>query len=154
MRGDGDGWARCALGHRHWGRNGAAGLLVRWTGPDGVRRVLLQRRAAWSHEGGTWGVPGGARDSDETPEQAALREADEEVGLDPAGLTVLAELADDHGGWCYTTVVALAAAERPATRARRETASVRWVPEEAVAALPLHPGFAGTWPRLRAVGDG
>ena len=39
-RGDGDGWARCARGHRHWGVFGAAGLLL-WH--DGA--VLLQHRA-------------------------------------------------------------------------------------------------------------
>ena len=69
--GDGNGWVVCALGHRHWGRFGAAGLLL----TDG-RRVLLQHRAAWTHEGDTWAVPGGARDSHEDPITAALREAD------------------------------------------------------------------------------
>jgi 8-oxo-dGTP diphosphatase len=38
---DGDGWVSCALGHRHWGVHGAAGLLV--VTPD--RQVLLQHRA-------------------------------------------------------------------------------------------------------------
>ena len=76
-RGDGDGWTRCALGHRHWGVFGAAGLLL-WHG-DGA--VLLQHRAEWSHHGGTWGILGGARNSGETAEQAAAREAAEEAGL-------------------------------------------------------------------------
>ena len=44
---DGNGWVRCAQGHRHWGRFGAAGLLVLATG-----RVLLAHRALWSHHGG------------------------------------------------------------------------------------------------------
>src|SRR3954465_11452407 len=54
---DGDGWRRCDRGHVHWGRYGAAGLLVVAPGPQ----VLLQHRAPWSHGGDTWGVPGGAR---------------------------------------------------------------------------------------------
>ena len=58
--GDGDGWVQCALGHRHWGRFGAAGLLV-----NADRDFVLQHRAPWTHEGGTWGLPGGARDSHE-----------------------------------------------------------------------------------------
>jgi len=71
---DGNGWVRCELGHRHWGRFGAAGLLAFATaGP-----VLLQRRTWWSHHGGTWGLPGGARDSHESALAAALREAAED----------------------------------------------------------------------------
>ena len=46
-RGDGDGWTRCALGHKHWGIFGAAGLLLRHGD-----LVLLQHRALWSHHGG------------------------------------------------------------------------------------------------------
>ena len=63
-------WATCAHGHAHWGRRGAAGLLV----ADGGR-VLLQLRARWAHPGGTWSIPGGARERGETALQAALREA-------------------------------------------------------------------------------
>ena len=61
--------------------HGAAGLLLRAPRPDGTPAVLLQHRAPWSHQGGTWGLPGGARDSHETAEQAAVREAHEEAGL-------------------------------------------------------------------------
>ena len=64
---DGDGWSVCALGHRHWGRYGAAGLLVVAPGPT----VLMQHRAPWSHGGDTWGVPGGARRRTETALEAA-----------------------------------------------------------------------------------
>jgi 8-oxo-dGTP diphosphatase len=56
-RGDGDGWTECALGHRHWGLHGAAGLLL-WHGGS----VLLQHRAEWSHHGGTWGMVSGVLD--------------------------------------------------------------------------------------------
>ena len=70
--GDGDGWVGCGQEHQHWGRHGAAGLLI-WA-PDGSGRplVLLIRRAGWSHHGDTWGPPGGARDSHETPAEAAV----------------------------------------------------------------------------------
>ena len=36
--------------------------------------VLLQLRAAWTHGGGTWAIPGGALDSHEDPITAAVRE--------------------------------------------------------------------------------
>ena len=81
MRGDGDGWVLSDTGGMFWGRHGAAGLLLRAPLADGSRAVLLQHRAVWSHQGGTWGLPGGARDSHESAEEAAVREAHEEAGL-------------------------------------------------------------------------
>ena len=143
MSGDGNGWARCALGHRHWGRYGAAGVLI----TDGAR-VMLQHRAAWTHEGGTWAVPGGARDSHEDAVTAALREAAEEAALDPAGIVPLGEWVDDHGGWAYTTVVAHALGELAPRAANAESVEVRWWPIGEVPTLQLHAGFANAWPRL------
>ena len=148
--GSGDGWAFCARGHRHWGVHGAAGLLLRAPGDLGVRHVLLQHRAAWSHEGGTWALPGGARRHDESPEQAALREAGEEVVINLAGLRVLARHVEDHGGWSYVTVVADCPQMRPAAPGNGESLEVRWVPEPDVQRLPLHPAFAAAWPLLMA----
>ena len=147
--GDGDGWTGCALGHRHWGRHGSAGLLLLAPRPAG-RAVLLQHRSPVCHHGGTWGLPGGARDSHETAVEAALRETAEEVAVDLRGLTVVGEaLVDDHGGWSYTTVVAeLPDARRVATRGW-ESVDVGWVDEDDVEARPLHPGLAAAWPRLR-----
>jgi 8-oxo-dGTP diphosphatase len=141
---DGDGWVSCALGHRHWGRHGAAGLLV--VTPD--RRVLLQHRAPWSHGGDTWGVPGGARHGDETYEQAARRETVEETGLDVSVLDVVAEHVDDHLTWRYTTFVATAPSTLPVV-ADRESADLRWVAVDDVASLPLHRAFRQAWPALR-----
>lgn len=149
MRGDGDGWVRCAAGHRHWGRHGAAGLLLR--DRDGGRdRVVLQHRAWWSHQGGTWGVPGGARDSGETAVAAALRETAEEAGIEPAAVRPIGLLLDDHGGWSYSTVVGEQRAPVHPRPTGGESEDVRWVDTDAVSALPLHPGFAQAWPRLRS----
>lgn len=151
---DGDGWARCGQGHRHWGRHGAVGLLA-WHGsghtepaPDTVR-VLLVHRTRWSHHGGTWGPPGGARDSDEAPLAAALREAWEECGLPSGEVTVGAVLLDDHGAWSYQTFVAEATARLPVHAASPEVTEARWVAAADVTSLPLHPGFEEHWPELR-----
>ena len=143
-------------GAAYWGKHGAAGLLLRAPGPDGSTAVLLQHRAPWSHQGGTWGLPGGARDSHETPEQAAVREAHEEAGLHEALLTVrttvvTAQISGAAGAyWTYTTVIA-DATELLETVPNRESAELRWVVVEEVARLPLHPGFAASWERLREV---
>jgi ADP-ribose pyrophosphatase YjhB (NUDIX family) len=146
---DGDGWILCDAGHQHWGRHGAAGLLLRATDADGQPHVLLQRRAWWTHHGNTWGVPGGARASWETPEQAALREVDEEVRVSLDVVEIESVHCDDHGGWAYWTVVGVAREPLPAAPRNRETAEMRWVPTHSVTNLSLHPGFAATWPELR-----
>jgi 8-oxo-dGTP diphosphatase len=140
-----------ASGNAYWGRHGAAGLLLRAPRPDGSAAVLLQHRAPWSHQGGTWGLPGGARDSHETAEQAAVREAEEEAGLVPEQVTVRTTVVTaEVSGWTYTTVIADASVEL-ATVPNRESAELRWVAEDEVADLPLHPGFAASWDRLREV---
>ena len=149
MRGDGNGWVVSATGNRYWGRYGAAGLLLRAPAPDGAPAVLLQRRALWSHQGGTWGLPGGAMDSGETPAEAALREADEECMLDPALVLARDMYTDEHGGWRYHTVLAEAAEALPVRADAYETDDARWLPLAQVDLLELHPGFAATWPEVR-----
>jgi 8-oxo-dGTP diphosphatase len=145
-RGDGDGWTHCALGHRHWGLFGAAGLLL-WHRD----RVLLQHRALWSHHGGTWGLLGGARNRAESAEQAAQREAAEEAGLASDAYEVTGRHVDDHGGWSYTTVVGTARDAVLPTGITGETLEVRWVRADHLHELPLHPGFAATWETVRAI---
>jgi 8-oxo-dGTP diphosphatase len=154
VHGDGDGWVVSDTGNPYWGRFGAAGLLLRAPRPDGSPAVLLQHRAPWSHQGGTWGLPGGARDSHESPEEAAVREAHEEAGLSGRLVSVRATVvtakvsAANGRYWTYTTVVA-DAPEQLQTVPNFESDEMRWVGEDEVHELPLHPGFAASWQRLR-----
>ena len=143
---DGDGWVECACGNKHWGLNGAAGIMI-------VRghEILLQHRAPWVHNGDTWGIPGGARDSHETTIEGAFREAVEETGIDTDLLTPLHTFTDDHGDWKYETVIAQAAAGLLAHEVNDESHEVRWVDIEKVDELPLHPSFAKSWPELKAL---
>lgn len=162
VRGDGDGWVTCGYGHRHWGRFGAAGLLLRHHPggragpPTGAAQawVLLQHRAPWSHHGDTWGLPGGARDSHEDPVPAALREAGEEATIDLSGIQVTGAHYDDHGGWSYTTVLASSGSLLAVRPANAESVALRWVVEAEVSSLPLHPGFAASWPLLATAAGG
>ena len=143
---DGDGWVQCACGNKHWGLNGAAGILI-------VRgsEILLQHRAPWVHNGDTWGIPGGARDSHESTIEGAFREAVEETGIDTSLLTVLHTYTDDHGDRKYETVIAKGSNEIVAQEVNDESHEVRWVDIERVEELPLHPSFAKSWPTLKGL---
>lgn len=151
MRGSGDGWTTCGLGHRHWGPFGAAGLLLR----RGVRSdadLVLQLRSVHSHHGGTWGIPGGARDDGESAVESALRESAEEAGIAATDVSPEGTFVDDHGGWSYTTVIATPIGDPQPRPVDRESDAVRWANPDETDRLPLHHGFARTWPRLRGIG--
>ena len=137
----------CSCGQRHWGLHGAAGLLLVRTDTEPAR-VLLQLRAAWTHGGGTWALPGGALDSHENSVMAAAREAWEETGIDPDLLEFKMVFSDDHGNWRYDTVIAHAAADVGAFEANAESEALHWVPVDDVAAYDLHPGLRRSWPDL------
>lgn len=145
QRDPGDAWVYGPNGEKFWGRFGAAGLLV-WNRASGI---LLQHRVGWSHFGGTWGLPGGARNQGEDAETGALREAREEAGVDPSAVAVLFSSVLDLGYWSYTTVVVEAAEAFAPVIGDAESLELRWVAEDAVLDLPLHPGFAASWPSLR-----
>ena len=73
-----------------------AAVLVPLVWYDEEWHLLFTRRTdrVESHKGQV-SFPGGACDEDETtPEQTALREADEEIGIQPAGIKVLGRLAN------------------------------------------------------------
>ncbi len=138
----------CSCGHRHWGLHGAAGLLL-------VRRdqaqplVLLQLRAAWTHGGGTWALPGGALDSHEDSVTAAGREASEEAGISVDDFEVRDVFSDDHGPWRYDTVIAHTQSDAGAYAANAESEDLQWVAIDEVENFPLHKGLALAWPQLR-----
>jgi 8-oxo-dGTP diphosphatase len=123
-----------------------------WQSPvvrDGT--ILLQHRAPWVHNGDTWGIPGGAKDSHETILEGAKREAREELGIDTDLITAIHTYADDHGPWRYDTVICLVSAELVAHEMNDESQEIRWVPFAGVADMHLHPSFARHWPQLQAL---
>lgn len=94
-----------------------AAVLVAAFEENGEARVVLTRRAAHlrTHTGEV-SFPGGRLDAGETPEQGALREAAEEIGMDPGIVELigrLTPLSTYSSAATITPVVGLLAA-RPA----------------------------------------
>jgi 8-oxo-dGTP pyrophosphatase MutT (NUDIX family) len=71
----------------------SAVLLLFGEGPAGPDLLLIERAAGLRSHPGQMAFPGGAVDPGDTgPVAAALREANEETGLDPSGVDVFASL--------------------------------------------------------------
>ena len=70
----------------------AAALLLIYPGNRGPAIPLTVRASGLARHAGQISLPGGAADSGETLAETALREAHEEIGLDPSNVTVLGEL--------------------------------------------------------------
>lgn len=142
-RDPGDAWVEGDRG-KFWGRFGAAGVLAY----DPHKGVLLQHRALWSHNGGTWGLPGGALHEDEDAVVGALREAHEEAAVPADGVEVLFTSVLDVGYWTYTTVVVQVTEPFDPVISDPESLELNWVPVDDVHGKDLHPGFAKSWPTL------
>lgn len=127
----------------------AAGLLLIFPGPTTISPpalpglpappalkerealVVLTQRAETLRHPGQISLPGGVVESGETFEQAALREAHEEIGLSPDLVTVLGELTpvDIHvSGFRLHPIVGLALARPELRPADGEVARVIEVP--------------------------
>ncbi len=74
----------------------SAVLVVLADGPDGPEVLLTRRSWQMRTHRGEVSFPGGRVDEGETMSEAALREAHEEVGLDPSLVTLRGELAHIH----------------------------------------------------------
>ena len=150
----GDGWIDCDCGRRHWGLNGASGvLLARRDAVTGkVTHVVMQHRALWSAEGGTWGIPGGATADGESAIEGALRESYEEANITPEDIEVVGAYREDHGNWAYTTVFAFEKPGHTVTpRANDdESMEIEWVPIDEVPNRKLLTAMRTDWPRFRA----
>jgi 8-oxo-dGTP pyrophosphatase MutT (NUDIX family) len=114
------------------GARDAAALLLLYPGPDGTPHLpLTLRHDGLPHHPGQISLPGGRVDPGERPDQAALREASEEVGLDPGGVRLIGSLSSlwvvvsNHVLRAYVGV----ADERPTFRlAPREVSALVEVP--------------------------
>ena len=74
----------------------AAALLLIYPGPGGPAVPLTVRASGLARHAGQISLPGGAADPGETLAETALREAQEEIGVDPSTVRILGELTPVH----------------------------------------------------------
>ncbi len=122
------------------GRPGAV-LMLFGEGDSGPDVLIIERAATMRSHAGQPAFPGGAVDEgDEDAVGAALREAQEETGLDPAGVTVFGALPDlwlPPSGFVVTPVLGWWSRPSPVRAADpAEVAAVHRVPVESL----LDPG--------------
>jgi 8-oxo-dGTP pyrophosphatase MutT (NUDIX family) len=76
----------------------AAVLILFWEGAGDARVLLTRRSREMSRHAGQVSFPGGLLEAGETWEEGALREAEEEVGIEPARVEVVGRLDDAWSG--------------------------------------------------------
>lgn len=92
--------------------------------------ILTKRAKHLRRHAGQWALPGGRIDNDETPEETALRELAEEVGLQLAPTDVLGRLDTfiTRSGFAMTPVVVWAGEARRLVPDPAEVASIHRIP--------------------------
>lgn len=111
-------------------RLAAVALVVQPDGAGGAAILLTRRAMGLRRHGGQWALPGGRLDPGETPERAALRELEEEVGLVLPPGHVLGRLDDfpTRSGFLIAPVVVWGTDAAPLRPDPREVAGVYLVP--------------------------
>ena len=107
----------------------AVGIIV--VGGDREGQVLLTKRPKHlNRHGGQYALPGGRLDPGESPETAALRELDEEMGLKLDGSAILGRLDDypTRSGFRITPIVIWGPAEAQLNPDPNEVAEVFHIP--------------------------
>jgi 8-oxo-dGTP pyrophosphatase MutT (NUDIX family) len=133
---------RIAPEHLPPGGFGLAAVLVPLHQKDGVPHVLVtERRGDLKHHAGQFSFPGGRLEPGEGSLDAALREAQEEVGLDPARVEVLGRLSETvvlQSAFRLTPWVASVPYPYPYAAAPREVEAIWHVPLPALLAPGAH----------------
>ena len=108
----------------------AAGVMLMTGG-----KILLLKRAQGDHTG-TWAFPGGKIEKGETPEQAAIRECQEEIAHIPSDLKQLSRTVRDNVDFTTFTSSPMNQFE-PALNAEHDAFS--WVGIDEAEKMDLHP---------------
>jgi 8-oxo-dGTP pyrophosphatase MutT (NUDIX family) len=129
----------------------AAVLVAVIEGPVGVDLLLHRRSRSLPHHAGQVAFPGGVVEPDDRDvAAAALREAQEEIGLDPESVEILGRLADvrTSTGYVVTPVVGAVSGEVVLSPSDDEVEEIVRVP---AAVLLDHASFGMVTKRVRGL---
>lgn len=113
------------------GQRRSAAVAIPIVEVDGIRGIWFTRRAATLRaHSGQWALPGGRIDEGETPEQAALRELEEEIGVHAEPADIVGRLDDfaTRSGYVMTPIVVWLGTAPPTRINEAEVARLHFIP--------------------------
>ncbi len=113
-------------------------------------RVLLAQRPAGKSLAGLWEFPGGKVDAGETPEQALIRELQEELGIDTWASCLAPLTFASHSYADFHLLMPLFACRKwSGTPQGREGQTLKWVRAADLSQYPMPPADIPLIPILR-----
>lgn len=107
---------------------------------DADRRVLIAQRPEGKSLAGLWEFPGGKLEAGETPEQALIRELEEELGISTKSACLAPVSFASHSYESFHLLMPLYVCRKwQGTPVAREHAALKWVRPQALRDYPMPP---------------
>ncbi len=107
---------------------------------DADRRVLIAQRPEGKSLAGLWEFPGGKIEEGETPEQALIRELEEELGISTKSACLAPVSFASHSYESFHLLMPLYVCRKwQGTPVAREHAALKWVRPQALRDYPMPP---------------
>lgn len=107
---------------------------------DADRRVLIAQRPEGKSLAGLWEFPGGKLEEGETPEQALIRELEEELGISTKSACLAPVSFASHSYETFHLLMPLYVCRKwQGTPVAREHAALKWVRPQALRDYPMPP---------------
>ena len=107
---------------------------------DADRRVLIAQRPEGKPLAGLWEFPGGKLEAGETPEQALIRELEEELGISTKSACLAPLSFASHSYESFHLLMPLYVCRKwQGTPVAREHAALKWVRPQALRDYPMPP---------------
>lgn len=107
---------------------------------DADRRILIAQRPEGKSLAGLWEFPGGKLEEGETPEQALIRELEEELGISTKSACLAPVSFASHSYETFHLLMPLYVCRKwQGTPVAREHAALKWVRPQALRDYPMPP---------------
>lgn len=115
-------------------------LVVACALVDADRRVLIAQRPAGKQLAGLWEFPGGKLEPGETPEEALIRELEEELGISTKTACLAPLTFASHSYESFHLLMPLFVCRKwQGTPTAREHAALKWVRPHVLREYPMPP---------------